>query len=61
MIQGNKSVYYFWTESNISMDGTTFRTPSFSLRVEDLATQKTICLQMPFDAAREVSLGEIGL
>lgn len=61
MIQGNKSVYYFWTEINVSMDGTTFRTPSFSLRVEDLATQKTICLQMPFDAAREVTLGEIGL
>lgn len=46
---------------NVSMDGTAFKTPSFKLYVEDLATQKTICLQMPFDAAREVTLGEIGL
>ena len=60
MIQGNKSVYYFWSESNVSMEGSTFKTPSFNLYVEDLATQKTVCLQMPFDAAREVTPGEIG-
>lgn len=61
MIQGNKSVYYFWSEINVSVDGTTFKTPSFSLRVEDLATQKTVCLQMPFDAAHEVTPEELGL